>query len=190
MSNVAMSSGLEWNIKVTTKDMAPTIQKIAATFESYWHSTNFEKYTQDSYDKLKKALRAERYGEQINSFGFIVDVNPYPYQQEILDRLDAERIIRGRNKNLVVAATGTGKTLIAAFDYRRFCKRNPDKQNKLLFVVHREEILRQSREVFRAVLKDPNFGELYVGGEKPSSLDYLFVSIQNHYFRYQALLQF
>lgn len=178
MSNVAMSSGLEWNIKVTTKDMAPTIQKIAATFDSYWHSTNFEKYTQDSYEKLKKALKAERYGEQTNSFGFIVDVNPYPYQQEILDRLDAERIIRGRNKNLVVAATGTGKTLIAAFDYRRFCKRNPDKQNKLLFVVHREEILRQSREAFRAVLKAPNFGELYVGGEKPSSLDHLFVSIQ------------
>ena len=178
MSNVAMSSGLEWNIKVTTKDMAPTIQKIAATFDSYWHSKNFEKYTGDSYEKLNKALKAERYGEQTNSVGFIVDVNPYPYQQEILDRLDAERIIRGRNKNLVVAATGTGKTLIAAFDYRRYCKRNPDKQNKLLFVVHREEILRQSREVFRAVLKNPNFGELYVGGEKPSNLDHLFVSIQ------------
>ncbi len=178
MSNVAMSSGLEWNIKVTTKDMAPTIQKIAATFESYWHSTNFEKYNHDSYEKLKKALRAERCGEHTSGFGFILDVNPYPYQQEILDRLDAERVIRGRNKNLVVAATGTGKTLIAAFDYRRYCKRNPDKQNKLLFVVHREEILRQSREVFRAVLKDPNFGELYVGGEKPANLDHLFVSIQ------------
>ncbi|WP_050008415.1 DEAD/DEAH box helicase family protein [Butyrivibrio sp. WCE2006] len=139
MSNVAMSSGLEWNIKVTTKDMASTIQKIEATFDSYWNSTTFEKYTHDSYDKLKKALRAERHGEKTEGYGFIVDINPYPYQQEILDRLDAERKIRGRNKNLVVAATGTGKTLIAAFDYRRFCKRNPEKQNKLLFVVHREE---------------------------------------------------
>jgi superfamily II DNA or RNA helicase len=155
-----MSSGLEWNIKVTTKDMAPTIQKIEATFDSYWNSATFEKYSHDSYDKLKKALRAERYGDRTEGFGFIVDINPYPYQQEILDRLDAERVIRGRNKNLVVAATGTGKTLIAAFDYRRFCKRNPEKRNNLLFVVHREEILRQSREVFRAVLKDPNFGEL------------------------------
>ncbi|SEL76656.1 Helicase conserved C-terminal domain-containing protein [Butyrivibrio sp. ob235] len=178
MSNVAMSSGLEWNIKVTTKDMAPTIQKIEATFDSYWNSTTFEKYTHDSYDKLRKALQAERHGEKTEGYGFIVDINPYPYQQEILDRLDAERRIRGRNKNLVVAATGTGKTLIAAFDYRRFCKRNPEKQNKLLFVVHREEILRQSREVFRAVLKNPNFGELYVGGEKPENLDHLFVSIQ------------
>ncbi|WP_026516806.1 DUF3427 domain-containing protein [Butyrivibrio sp. MC2021] len=178
MSNVAMSSGLEWNIKVTTKDMEPTIKKIAATFDSYWNSSNFEPYSADSYDKLKKALNAEKYGEIKAGYGFIVDVNPYPYQQEILDRLDAERVIRGRYKNLVVAATGTGKTLVAAFDYRRYCKRKPGKRNTLLFVVHREEILRQSREVFRAVLKDPNFGELYVGGEKPESLDYLFVSIQ------------
>jgi superfamily II DNA or RNA helicase len=178
MSNVAMSSGLEWNIKVTTKDMKPTIDKIKATFDSYWNSAVFEKYTHDSYDKLRSALRAERRGQNSEGYGFIVDINPYPYQKEILDRLDAERIIRGRNKNLVVAATGTGKTLIAAFDYRRFCKRHPEKQNKLLFVVHREEILRQSREVFRVVLKDPNFGELYVGGEKPANLDHLFVSIQ------------
>ncbi|MCR5769702.1 MAG: DUF3427 domain-containing protein [Butyrivibrio sp.] len=178
MSNVAMSSGLEWNIKVTSKDMAPTIKKIAATFDSYYNSPNFEPYTADSYDKLKKALYQERYGDNTSNFSYIVDVNPYPYQQEILDRLDAERIIRGRNKNLIVAATGTGKTLIAAFDYRRYCKNNPGEPNKLLFVVHREEILRQSREVFRAVLKDPNFGEMYVGGEKPSNLDHLFVSIQ------------
>ncbi|WP_026509230.1 phospholipase D-like domain-containing protein [Butyrivibrio sp. LC3010] len=77
MSNVAMSSGLEWNIKVTTKDMAPTIQKIEATFDSYWNSTTFEKYTHDSYDKLKKALRAERHGEKTEGYGFIVDINPY-----------------------------------------------------------------------------------------------------------------
>lgn len=178
MSNVAMSSGLEWNIKVTNKDMEPTIKKIAATFDSYYNSPNFEPYTTDNYDKLKKALDSERHKESSSFSSFIVDVNPYPYQQEILDRLQAERIIRGRNKNLIVAATGTGKTLIAAFDYRRYCKNNPTGLNKLLFVVHREEILRQSREAFRAVLKDPNFGELYVAGEKPSNLDHLFVSIQ------------
>ena len=178
MSNVAMSSGLEWNIKVTAKDMAPTLNKIAATFDSYWNSSNFENYTKDSYNKLRKALSIERHGTASNIHDFIVDVNPYPYQQEILDRLDAERMLRDKNKNLIVAATGTGKTLIAAFDYRRFRKRNPGSLGKLLFVVHREEILRQSREVFRAVLKDPNFGELYVGSEKPSNLDHLFVSIQ------------
>ena len=106
------------------------------------------------------------------------DINPYPYQQEILDSLQAERKIRGHYKNLVVAATGTGKTVISAFDYRRYRKCNPQSPCRLLFVAHREEILRQSLKCFRGVLHDGNFGELFVGGSKPSSLDNLFVSVQ------------
>ena len=109
---------------------------------------------------------------------FVFDIQPYPYQQEILDRLQAEREVRGYYRNLVVAATGTGKTLISAFDYRRFCKAFSGSKPRLLFVVHREEILKQSRSAFRAVLKDPNFGELFVGSFKPSSLEHLFISVQ------------
>ncbi|WP_029319731.1 DUF3427 domain-containing protein [Butyrivibrio sp. AE3004] len=178
MSNVAMSSGLEWNIKATAKDMAPTIQKIEATFESYWNTSSFEKYDINEHDKLQKALKAEKYSGSSAEFQYIVDVNPYPYQQEILDRLNAERVVRDRYKNLVVAATGTGKTLISAFDYRDFCDGRPGQNNRLLFVAHREEILKQSQGAFRAVLKDQNFGELYVGNHKPDSLGHLFVSIQ------------
>ena len=178
MSNVAMSSGLEWNIKATAKDMGPTIKKVEATFESYWNSTTFEEYTEESHDKLKHALKAEKYSSEGEMYQYIVDVNPYPYQQQILDRISAEREIRGRYKNLVVAATGTGKTVIAALDYRRFCKDNPANKNRILFVAHREEILKQSLATFRAVLKNPNFGDLYVGNNKPESMDYLFVSIQ------------
>lgn len=178
MSNVAMSSGLEWNIKATAKDMGPTIRKIEATFESYWNSNTFEEYTEGSHDKLKHALKAEKYSSDGDKYQYIVDVNPYPYQQQILDKISAEREIRDRYKNLIVAATGTGKTVIAALDYRRFCKASPDRKNRILFVAHREEILRQSLATFRAVLKDPNFGDLYVGNNKPESLDYLFVSIQ------------
>lgn len=109
---------------------------------------------------------------------FVFDIQPYPYQQEILDRLQAEREVRGYYRNLVVAATGTGKTLISAFDYRRFCKAFSGSKPRLLFVVHREEILKQSRSAFRAVLKDPNFGELFVGSFKPGSLEHLFISVQ------------
>ena len=93
--------------------------------------------------------------------------SPYSYQQEILDRLEAERPIRGYTRNLVVAATGTGKTVISALDYKRFRKQNPDRPCRLLFVAHREEILKQSLYTFRAVLKDANFGELFVGNYKP-----------------------
>ncbi len=109
---------------------------------------------------------------------YTVDITPYSYQQEILDKLNAEREIRGYNRNLIVAATGTGKTVISALDYKRFQKQNPDKPCRLLFVAHREEILAQSMYTFRAVLKDANFGEMYVGKHKPDSIDNLFVSVQ------------
>jgi len=179
LSNAAMSSGLEWNVKATIKDMPSTIKKVDATFESYWNTPGFEIYDESKYEKLERALKAEKYSGSEESRQFIFDINPYPYQQEILDNLQAERVVREKYRNLVVAATGTGKTLISAFDYRRFCRMNVNKKNRLLFVAHREEILKQSRDVFRAVLKDPNFGELFVGGYKPEdNIDHLFISIQ------------
>lgn len=178
LSNPAMSSGLEWNVKLTTKDMLPTIQKMEATFDSYWNTSSFEPYKEDCKERLEKALVTDGKINPTSETQFIFDIQPYPYQQEILDRLQAEREVRGYYRNLVVAATGTGKTLISAFDYRRFCKSFSGTYPRLLFVVHREEILKQSRSVFRAVLKDPNFGELYVGNYKPASLDHLFISIQ------------
>ena len=178
LSNAAISSGLEWNVKVTARDLPSTIQKITATFDSYWNSAEFEFYKEEERERLFRALRAERMMGDGSSRAFVFDIHPYPYQQEILDKLHAEREVRGLNRNLVVAATGTGKTVISAFDYRRFCKNNPGQRNRLLFVAHREEILRQSRDTFQGVLKDPNFGELFVGSFTPASLDHLFISVQ------------
>ena len=83
----------------------------------------------------------------------------------MLDRLDTERERHHRYRNLVVAATATGKTLVAAFDYRRLRQRmqNPS----LLFIAHRREILSQSLSAYRAVLRDGAFGELFVEGHRP-----------------------
>ena len=178
LSNAAISSGLEWNVKVTKKDLPETISKIKATFESYWNSNEFEYYFEDQRERLAKALKAEKYFDSNNENSYTFDITPYSYQQEILDKLDAERKIRGYYKNLVVAATGTGKTVISAFDYKLFKKQNSDKACRLLFVAHREEILKQSIYTFRGVLKDNNFGEMFVGNYKPESIDNLFISIQ------------
>ena len=178
LSNAAISSGLEWNVKVTKKDLPETIDKIAATFESYWNSSEFEYYSEDQKERLARALRAEKYFDANNAEVYTMDIAPYSYQQEILDKLEAERTVRGYTRNLVVAATGTGKTVISALDYKRFCKQHPGKVCRLLFVAHREEILRQSLYTFRAVLKDANFGELFVGSYRPEGIDHLFLSIQ------------
>ena len=176
--NAALTSGLEWNTKVTRRDLPETIDKIAATFEYYWNDREFEYYAEDQKERLARALKAEKYFDTNNADVYTMDINPYSYQQEILDKLEAERTVRGYTRNLVVAATGTGKTVISALDYKRFRKQNPDKPCRLLFVAHREEILKQSLYTFRAVLKDANFGELFVGNYKPESIDNLFLSIQ------------
>ena len=178
LSNAAISSGLEWNVKVTRKDLPETIDKIAATFESYWNSFEFEYYSEDQKERLARALQAEKYFDTNNDELYTMDIQPYSYQQEILDKLDAERAVRGYTRNLVVAATGTGKTVISALDYKRFRKQNSGKPCRLLFVAHREEILKQSMYTFRAVLKDANFGEMFVGSYRPESIDNLFISIQ------------
>ena len=178
LSNAALTSGLEWNTKITKKDLPETIDKIAATFEFYWNDKEFEYYEEGQCERLSKALKAEKFFDTNNPEMYTMDFMPYSYQQEILDKLEAEREVRGYTRNLVVAATGTGKTVISALDYKRFKKKNSDKPCRLLFVAHREEILRQSMYTFRAVLKDANFGELFVGNYKPDSIDYLFMSIQ------------
>jgi len=178
LSNAAISSGLEWNVKITKKDLPETIDKIAATFESYWNSNEFEYYSEDQKERLIRALKAEKYMDGNHPEVYTMDIMPYSYQQEILDKLEAERKVRGYNRNLIVAATGTGKTVISALDYKRFRKQNPGKPCRLLFVAHREEILKQSLYTFRAVLKDANFGEMFVGNYKPDSIENLFISIQ------------
>lgn len=178
ISNAALTSGLEWNTKVTKQDLPEIMDKISATFEYYWNDKEFEYYDEGQKERLAKALKAEKYLDTNQDYKYTLDIQPYAYQQEILDQLEAERTVRGYMKNLVVAATGTGKTVISALDYKRFCHKNSGQPCRLLFVAHREEILKQSLYTFRAVLKDANFGEMFVGNYKPENIDHLFISIQ------------
>ena len=177
MSNVAMSTGLEWNVKLSEKESFEIITKINATFETYWNDSLFETFdnSEKSRKLLKNALQKSKKNENDMTFEF--DIKPYSYQKEILENLQAEREVFGRYRNLVVAATGVGKTVISAFDYKRFRDENP--RARLLFVAHREEILKKSRDTFRYICKDLNFGELLVGNNKPESIENLFVSIQS-----------
>lgn len=179
LSNPALTSGLEWNVKVTEKDSFDVLKKCEATFESYWNDREFKLFNGENaedYQTLKLALEKSKVAEE--SVQYLFDIQPYFYQKEILVKLQAEREVHHRYKNLLVAATGVGKTIISAFDYKRFRKANGGKA-KLLFVAHREEILKHSQNTFRAILRDPNFGDVLVGAQQPSSLDHLFVSIQS-----------
>lgn len=179
LSNPALTGGLEWNVKVTEKESFDIVKKFQVSFETYWNDDAFETFdhtNEECREKLQYELSYPK--ESVKSDRNLhLSFRPYVYQQEILDHLAAERELYGRYKNLVVAATGVGKTIIAAFDYKRFIKENPNA--RLLFVAHRKEILEQSMEKFQEVLNDFNFGELYVDGKKPKDIQHLFISIQS-----------
>ncbi len=178
LSRAAIADGMEWNMKVTQQDLPGIIAKMKATFETYWHSDEFQVFHDTDMDKLQGEIDKQRHrdGEK-NEVSYSFDIQPYPYQQAILDALRTERLGKDRWHNLVVAATGTGKTAISAFDYRNFYQSRRGNA-KLLFIAHREEILEQSLSCFRQVMKDPNFGELAVGNHHATHSEHLFMSIQ------------
>ena len=180
VSKAAMNEGLEWTIKVSEFETQHLWQHAIATFDSHWEDeTEFVPCTQDTLQVFAAAIQAER-GTVQNPGGTIIplfQLRPYGFQQIILDEIAAEREA-GKHQHLIIAATGTGKTMVAAFDYLAFCKREKG-QPRVLFVAHREEILKQALQTFRHVLQDGNFGELLAGGSTPSSYDHLFCTVQS-----------
>ncbi|MDI1233654.1 MAG: DEAD/DEAH box helicase family protein [bacterium] len=177
-SRSALTDGLEWNIKITTKEVSHIIDKFQKTFDSYWQSDDFEIFDDVIHkEKLISALNQGKISKSADlNFSFF-DIKPYPFQSEILEKLEVERTIHNRYRNLIVAATGTGKTVISAFDYKRFKSEN--KSAKLLFLAHRKEILEQSLAAFRGILRDNNFGELWVDGKVPDTYEFVFASVQS-----------
>lgn len=179
LTSTALGGGHEWMVKVCAADLPHVIDKFEGTFESLWFDTEFERYdpaNEADRARLAAALHSQRSHDVAPQVLFAL--RPLPFQEEILDRLVAERRVHGRTKNLVVAATGTGKTVIAAFDYKRIA----DAANlspRLLFVAHRRELLEQARMTFRHVLRDGAFGELLADGEAPTVWNHVFATIQS-----------
>lgn len=183
LSRAALLDGVEWNVRLSRVGTPSLFEKFTATFDTYWADTSFETYDPDrDRDRLDDAL-AEAGGKRAHDRVTIslsgLEVRPYPYQQEMLDAIEAERVVHNRHRNLVVAATGTGKTVVAALDYRRLCDDGTGTRPSLLFVAHRKEILQQSMRTYREVLGDGSFGELYVDGARPERWRHVFASVQS-----------
>jgi len=182
LSGQALVDGVEWNVRLASEHAPGIVRKMAQSFEAYWADSEFEDYdpARDA-ERLDRALAQEgnrRGGGVVIPAG--LHVQPWPYQTEILEALKAERLRHDSWRNLVVSPTGTGKTVVAALDYKRLRDLDPSLGvlPPLLFVAHRKEILEQSLATFRAILNDYSFGELFVGGEVPSEWRHVFASVQ------------
>jgi superfamily II DNA or RNA helicase len=175
MSHAAITSGLEWNLKVTAQDVGHILEKFSVEFETYWNSREFVPFDPDNPTPFRNAI-ARAKNKSTNGSAVFFDLRPHPFQERILEALDRERTAHDRWRNLVIAATGTGKTVVAAFDFKRFYEQK-QKQVKLLFLAHRQEILQQALGTFRNILRDQNFGELQVGPFEATRLEHLFCSV-------------
>jgi superfamily II DNA or RNA helicase/HKD family nuclease len=172
LTHTALHDGIEWNVRLTQHHSGSLLDRFRAAFETYWADAQFEPYNREKFVAAVAAIRTTA------SLPIaMLEVRPLDFQARMLEQLRIERDRFDRHRNLIVAATGTGKTVMAALDYARLAE--SWKRATLLFVAHRQEILAQSLATFRAVLRDGNFGELMVGGARPSDGSYVFASIQS-----------
>lgn len=174
ISEQALDTGAEWNVKVTQMEQPRMMKTILGAFDASWWAEGYDPFVDGEDNERLKAALNETIDNEIDFTNLKGLIRPFDYQQEILERLLVEREVRGHWRNLVVAATGTGKTVMAASDYKAFAEKHD--RARLLFVAHREEILRQSLLTFRQVLSNYNFGEKWYGGEEPVSYEHVFAS--------------
>ncbi|MFF9023036.1 DUF3427 domain-containing protein [Streptomyces eurythermus] len=183
LSKAALLDGLEWNVRLSSVTTPAVLDKFEATFDAYWNDVAFEAYDPDRHSERLDGALAQASGVTAPTDRKIIlsglEVRPYPHQRDMLERLSIEREIRGRHRNLLVAATGTGKTVMAALDYRNLCRQARDGRPTLLFVAHRKEILNQSLRTYREVLDDASFGELLYAGQDPQDWNHVFASVQS-----------
>jgi superfamily II DNA or RNA helicase/HKD family nuclease len=182
LTQAALAGGLEWTVKFSERGQGAMFQQAQAHFETLWHDTEFVPYDPEQSEHrsaLHQAIAKEKGGytpqpENVISF---FDITPKNYQLEMLEQLQAERE-HGRVRNLVVAATGTGKTVVAAFDYRQLCTQLGGRP-RLLFIAHRIEILQQALRTYREVLRDAGFGQVLSGNRRLENPDHLFTTIES-----------
>lgn len=174
LTRSATVTGLEWNVRVSAARNPDVIAKFQAVFDSYWSSGDFVPYDPEQFATEKRRAGSTNGGPLVMLSP--LEVRPHPFQERLLELLEVSRQ-RGHHRNLLVAATGTGKTVMAALDYARL--RRQLGSARLLFIAHREEILDQSLATFRHTLRETQFGEKWVGLSRPRDFDHVFASIQS-----------
>jgi len=171
LTHQAQRTGLEWNVRVSGVRNPSVVEKVAAVFNAYWESGDFEVFDAEVF-----AERTQTSSGPDPTHLYPVAIRLFPFQERLLEQVTIARD-RGQHENLLVSATGTGKTVMAAVDYARISKKLP--RARLLFVAHTIDILKQSLATFRQAIREGDFGELWVAGHRPSRWEHVFASIQS-----------
>ena len=173
LTHTALKINYEWNVKLTSTHNGDFIQNAKEEFERIWEkSIILDIEAINAYSARRKTVikTASIQDESIASYQ--ETIRPNNMQEQALEGLKTVRR-NGAQKALVISATGTGKTYLSAFDVKQY---NPD---RMLFIVHREQILQNSLKDFQKVLGfEDDEGCIYKSGMDLSQKRYIFATIQ------------
>ncbi|WP_342527688.1 DEAD/DEAH box helicase [Chryseomicrobium sp. FSL W7-1435] len=178
----ALKVNYEWNVRLTSNENGDLIRHFVHQFKDVWDSAAplstewIQRYTERYVEtverqKLLTAIEPDEKIYRTNPLEVAVQIEPNKMQTRALESLASMR--QQENRALVVSATGTGKTYLSAFDVRAAAPK------RMLFIVHREQILKQAKADFMRVLgaHDEQFGFL-TGSEKNTDAKYVFATVQ------------
>ncbi|UTJ06770.1 DEAD/DEAH box helicase [Arcobacter roscoffensis] len=165
LTSSAFKSNIEWNCKTITKKDDTYIKDIFLQFDKLWEQSH--DLNEDFLEKYKEFYNLNK---NKNEFTFEKDIKANKMQSEALKKLEYLRE-KGESKALAIASTGSGKTYLSVFDVKKY---NP---NRLLFIVHRENILIKAKQSFESIIKNKTMG-LYTGNKKELEKDFIFSTVQ------------
>ena len=187
ISQSALYSAEEWNVKLTESNFFEIYKKSISQFKNLWNSDKAIELSEDfifEYENYKNNLKLQKTFDYIKIKNNKNHFEPNSMQKEILEKLKNTRK-SGNKKGLVVAATGTGKTYLAAMDIKNFFE---NKEKKFLFLAHREELLENAILVCKKIMKigENKIGRIF-GGKKETEKKIIFAtvqSLQNNYLEF------
>ena len=174
LTHTALKINYEWNIKLTSTHNGEFIQNTKSEFDRIWEKS--ELLTPEIIDtyaqKRKKVISLTKINDEEKLPYSAEKIVPNKMQEAALEGLKNIRE-QGKDRALVISATGTGKTFLSAFDVKQY---NPE---RMLFIVHREQILKKSLIDFQKVLGfNPSEGHIYHSGDDLTGKKYIFATIQ------------
>lgn len=173
LTQSALKSNEEWNVRIVSKkehDFSNDVMDAYYKLFNQCYKVD-DQFINDYEVFLKEVKRVSIKDTNKNILLKYEKIRPNDMQSKALENLHRLRE-HGGKRSLVIAATGTGKTYMSAFDVREF------KPKKMLFIVHREDILRKAITDYKKIMPERSFG-LFTGNIKERYKDYIFATIQS-----------
>ncbi|PWK15972.1 DUF3427 domain-containing protein [Tumebacillus permanentifrigoris] len=184
LSKAALQDGFEWNVKLPTSSHIPVAKRAHQIFEEMWSDPRsipvtdefLERYEFDYQQKPQMKFYSIAKGQDVLAKKEIIKKTPTPNPMQV-EALQALRETRqnGYKRGVIIAATGTGKTYLSAFDVHQF------EASTLLFLAHRDELLEGAKTTFAHVFNDPEMCGKLSGTQKDWDRPYLFSTVQTMY---------